>query len=99
MYIGVDFGTVFSQTAVFHNQNSLRLLSSGTYGTPSLFYYDSVQNVIVGEEADDAAQGIFADNIVRDVKMKMGQRFDLDGRTFLAEDIIKSIYKEVLEHA
>lgn len=99
MYIGVDFGTVFSQTAVFHNKNSLRLLSSGTYGTPSLFYYDSVQDIIVGDEANDAAQGIFADNIVRDVKMKIDQCFNLDGRTFSAEEIIKSIYEEVLEHA
>ena len=96
MYIGVDFGTAFSQLAVFNSGKTLRLLSGGT---PSLFYYDSNQNEIVGEKANDAAQKKTAANIVRDVKMKIDQRFDLDGKAFSAEEIIRSIYKEVLNNA
>ncbi len=99
MYIGVDFGTSFSQTSVFHNGQPLPLLSGGMYGIQSVFYYDSLEGEIVGEEAKSSAQGINAGNIVRDVKMKIGKQFTLDSKEFTAEEIIKAIYKEVLTFA
>ncbi|MBQ4509588.1 MAG: Hsp70 family protein [Clostridia bacterium] len=96
MYIGVDFGTSFSQTSVFHNGQPLPLLSGGMYGIQSVFYYDSIEGAIIGEEAKSSAQGINAGNIVRDVKMKIGKQFTLDSKDFTAEEIIRAIYKEVL---
>ena len=71
MYIGIDFGTSFSQVAVDNNNNVLPLVSAGVYGVPSVFYYDSASGEIVGDEAEDLAQGINAKNIVREVKMKL----------------------------
>lgn len=97
MYIGVDFGTSFSQAAVFYNNNPLPLVSAGVYGVPSLFYYDSEVKELTGEYAHDASQGAYAKNLVRDVKMRLNESFILDGKAFMPKDIIKAIYKEVIE--
>lgn len=99
MYIGVDLGTSFSQTAVFHNGNAQTLVSRGSYGTPSVFYYEDAEGELVGNAVEE--RGIYnsAKNLVRDVKMKLDQTFDLDGRKFTASDIVKSIYREIITHA
>lgn len=99
MYIGVDLGTSFSQSAIFHNGHTLPLVSAGMYGIPSVFYYDSDQSEQVGIFAEEAAQGVYAQNLVRDVKMRLKESFTLDGKKFSSSDIIKSIYRAVIEQA
>ena len=99
MYIGIDFGTSFSQVAVDNNNNVLPLVSAGVYGVPSVFYYDSASGEIVGDEAEDLAQGINAKNIVREVKMKLDQSFTLDDRVFSAKEIVRKIYRATVEYA
>ena len=101
MVLGVDFGTSFSQVAVYDNGNVKMLATGGKYGTPSVFYYDSVQGEQVGLDAEKTATLPISipGNLVRDVKMRLNETFNLDGKTFTSSEIIKSIYKEILLQA
>lgn len=99
MYIGVDFGTSFSQTSAFINGNSQLLIKRGAYGTPSVFYYDDIESELVGEAVEERGIYTSADNLVRDVKMKLDQTFNLDGKTYTAQDIVEKIYKEIITQA
>ena len=99
MYLGVDFGTAYSQVAICENGRARRLHMQRVPGIQSFFYYDSEQDILTGIDAVEAANGISANNLVRDVKMKIGQCFNLDGRVFGADEIIKSLYGAVVEFA
>ncbi len=99
MYLGVDLGTSFSQVAVDNNNHVLRLVSAGVYGLPSSFYYDDIDGEVVGEEAENLAQGFNAANVLREVKMKLGQRFVIGGREFSSDEIVQKIYRAILEQA
>lgn len=96
MLLGIDFGTSFSQTATIDDlgQPSI-LLNPGEYGIPSEFYYDKENDILIGEDALAAGQGVAARNLVSEVKMaiKDGKSFVLDGRTFSAKEIVKEIYR------
>ena len=96
MYLGVDLGTTTSQVAAYYNGNAIELNERGDYGIPSVFYYDHEVDELVGTEALSEAK-INGENIVRNVKMQMGQKFILDSKEYTAEEIIKRIYKEALE--
>ena len=98
MYLGIDFGTTFSQIATIYLEQPTLLLNRGEYGIPSEFYYDNEWGILVGQEAKDAGQGIAAKNLVSEVKMAIlsGKTFVLDGRTFTAKDIVKEIYKTLI---
>ena len=85
MRIGIDFGTSFSLPAGMINGSPATLLPGGQYGIPSVFYYDSKRNVLVGKSAEDREK-FFPENIVRNVKMEISnpnkKDFVLDGKTF-----------------
>lgn len=101
MYLGIDFGTSFSQVSTMYLGQPLLLLNPGEYGIPSEFYYDKECGVLVGQDALDAGQGEAAANLVTEVKMAIlsGKSFVLDGRTFSAKEIIKEIYKTLIMKA
>ena len=101
MYLGIDFGTSFSQVSTMYLGQPLLLLNPGEYGIPSEFYYDKECGVLVGQDALDAGQGEAAANLVAEVKMAIlsGKSFVLDGRTFSAKEIIKEIYKALIMKA
>ena len=99
MFLGIDFGTTTSQASTVNFDHTFPLLKPGIYGIDSMFYYDSVQGVLVGKEATDAGQGRDAINLVKEVKMSLNKTFTLDGRAFTSEEIVKAIYKAVLEQA
>lgn len=100
MNIGVDFGTSFSETAVFYNNNAITLETRGNYGTPSVFYYNEIEGgAFVGAEAERKGIQDPAPNLVRDVKMKLDQTFTLDGRVFSSSEIVKNIYGEIIKSA
>lgn len=101
MYLGIDFGTSFSQASTMYLGKPLLLLNPGEYGIPSEFYYDRDCDILVGQDAADAGQGDAAANLVSEVKMAIlsGRSFTLDGRTFTAKEIIKEIYKTVILRA
>lgn len=99
MYVGVDFGTSFSQAATMHNGHPLVLLPSDTYGIPSEFYYDSDSGVQVGQDALDYGEGINAKYLISEFKMKLREvpnAVSLDGRRFAYSDMVQSIYQYVL---
>lgn len=98
MYLGVDFGTSFSQIATYHNGNAEELNERGEYGIPSVFFYDSQNGELVGEDALEEAEWN-ASCLVRNVKMNIGKKFTLDSKEYTAEEIIKAIYKEIIELA
>lgn len=98
MFLGIDFGTSFSQVSTMYLGQPLLLLNPGEYGIPSEFYYDRDYGILIGQDALDAGQGEAAANLVTEVKMAIlsGKSFVLDGKTFSAKDIIKEIYKTLI---
>lgn len=98
MFLGIDFGTSFSQVSTMYLDQPLLLLNPGEYGIPSAFYYDRDCGILIGQDALDAGQGEAAANLVTEVKMAIlsGKSFVLDGKTFSAKDIIKEIYKTLI---
>ena len=101
MYIGVDFGTSFSQAAIMEFGQPVMLQEKGEYGTPSVFYYDQNTDIAVGQDAIDCGQGNLSVNMKTDVKMalKDNQPFIADGREFSCSQIVSEIYKCVLNKA
>lgn len=102
MYLGVDFGTSFSQAATMHNGHPLVLLPSDTYGIPSEFYYKAEHGVQVGKDALCYAEGINVKYLVSECKMKLLQRPNevmLDDRSFTYANMAKNIYCYVLHIA
>lgn len=88
--------------------------TNGNYGLPSLYFYSKENGVMIGEEALEFAGGKYKNNLIRDVKMdgfqiKRGERlqvnqveikrYPLDDRFISAKEIIKIIYKEVLNES
>ena len=98
MFLGIDFGTSFSKIATVALEQPLLLLDKGVYGIPSEFYFDSVNGILIGQDALDAGQGDAAANLVSEVKMAIqsGKKFTLDGCTFSAKEIVKAIYKTLI---
>lgn len=98
MFLGIDFGTSFSQVSTMSLGKPLLLLNPGEYGIPSAFYYDRNSGILIGQDALDAGQGEGAANLVTEVKMAIlsGKSFVLDGKNFSAKDIVKEIYKTLI---
>lgn len=98
MYLGIDFGTSFSKISTMYLESPTLLMDPGEYGIPSEFYYDRMQGDLVGQDALDAGQGADAKNLVSEVKMAIMDRrsYTLDGRQFMIEEIIKSIYRSIV---
>lgn len=98
MFLGIDFGTSFSQISTMYLGQPFLLLNPGEYGIPSEFYYDRDCGVLIGQDALDAGQGDAAANLVSEVKMAIlsGKSFTLDGKIFTAKEIVKEIYKTLV---
>ncbi len=99
MYLGVDFGTTFSQAATMSFAQLEVLHKYGVYGIPSEFYYDSQEGIKIGSDALAEGQGSQVKNLVTEVKMKLKESFTLDGRSFSSAEIVSAIYKEVISEA
>jgi len=96
MHLGIDFGTTFSQISTLYLDQPLLLLSPGEYGIPSEFYYDRDNGILIGQDALDAGQGLAAANLKSEVKMDLAHSFTVDGRTFQAKEIVREIYKALV---
>ena len=75
MKIGIDFGTSFSLPAIYYLGTQKMLLPAGKYGIPSVFYYDSWDGVVIGEEAEDLGQGENAINLRREIKLDLNSSY------------------------
>jgi len=99
MKLGIDFGTSYSLPAVIQDGKAQILLSRGQYGIPSVFYYDSWEDVLIGEQAEEAGQGNSAKNLKREIKMDLNSTFIADGKVFTAKQIVGYILKNVKDAA
>lgn len=101
MYIGIDFGTSYSQTATIVNGKPFLLLPPSVYGVPSVFYYDHEAGILIGEEAMSWGQGNAAQNMVEHVKMGLLNQtsYVLDSKNFIAQEIISAIIRSTLQIA
>lgn len=97
MYVGIDFGTCYSQIATMRLNEPFMLLPPGEYGIPSEFYYDSETDVMIGEDALGFGQGYAAANLKSEVKMDLSNNFTADGRTFTPSEMIGYIYRHLAE--
>ena len=93
--IGIDFGTSFSQVAVKHNGIVSRLCDAGNYGVPSLFFYNSTEGECVGKRAKSQAS-FDPENLVKEVKMSLNNKYTLDGREYSAKEIVGKIYRALV---
>lgn len=100
MYIGIDFGTEFIKIAAYHNGIVYDdLKGRGENDIPALFYYDKNNGKSVGKEAkfiynyEQRPQ-----NLVRDIKMKPGSTFELDGKEFTYDEIVGDLCKHAIEY-
>lgn len=97
MYIGIDFGTTYSEIAALNYFKQIELLMyPGEYAIPSVFYYDGEDDGCIGKDALERGS-VDADNMVLDIKMRLGEKFTLSGREFSSEEIVRRIYKEILQ--
>ncbi len=94
MKLGIDFGTSFSLGATVLDTKEI-LLPGGKYGIPSVFYYDNVKGVKIGEQAERFGQGNQAKNLKREIKMELNSTFEADGKKFSAKEIVGYILKYV----
>ena len=97
MKLGIDFGTSFSLGATVHLGTKNILLPGGTYGIPSVFYYDDWEDVLIGEAAENAGQGNQAKNLKREIKLELNSVFTADGKKFSAKEIVGYILNYVKE--
>lgn len=110
MKIGIDFGTSYSIPAVVYRGKTQILQAPGSYGVPSVFYYSkSIGRPLAGKAAEAQGKGVHAGNLVREIKMHLTSSdsnepllenaVTLDGRRFLASDIVAEILNEVMKVA
>lgn len=95
MKLGIDFGTSFSLGATTHLGTNVILLPGGKYEIPSIFYYDKVSGVLIGQDAENEGQGNQAKNLKREIKMELNSTFKADGEEFSAKEIVGYMLKYV----
>ena len=96
--IGIDFGTSFSQIAVKNNGVVSRICDAGNYGVPSLFFYSASEGELVGKRAKDQAT-FEPENLVKEVKMSLNDKFVLDAKEYSAKEIVSKIYGSLVAQA
>lgn len=100
---GIDLGTTYS--CIAHMDSSGRatviknpLTSEDT--TPSVVWFESADNVVVGRDAKNAAK-LFSGQVVSLIKRNMGEKVELTyhGRTYTPESISALILKDLAKSA
>ena len=96
--VAIDFGTSFSQIAVNHNGVPTRICDAGDYGVPSLFFYSAGEGELVGKRAKNEG-GFEPENLVKEVKMSLNEKFTLDAKEYSAQEIVSKIYGALVTKA
>ncbi len=101
---GIDLGTTYSCIAYVDEHGKPTVIASedgGTTTIPSVVYFESPGNVVVGQAAKDVAE-LYPDRVVSTVKRSMGNAdsvFDNDGTTLHPPDISAYILKKLVQSA
>ncbi|EDL59220.1 Hsp70 family protein [Gimesia maris] len=100
---GIDLGTTYSCISYIdeHGQPVVVQNNEGDLTTPSVVFFEDMENVVVGKAAKDAIR-TDADRVVSKVKREMGNsdwRFDLDGKEYRPEEVSALILKKIVDDA
>jgi molecular chaperone DnaK len=99
---GIDLGTTYSCISYVDDTGRPVVLKSavGEDTTPSVVYFESPENVVVGRQAKDSAV-LFPDLVVELVKRQMGQqvRYTFHGQDHTPESISALILRELARAA
>lgn len=100
---GIDLGTTYSCIAYVDETGRPVIVnnSEGTPTTPSVVYFESVQNIVVGQVAKDTAE-IEPQKTVQFVKRKMAkvqEVYNLEGKPISPEEVSSYILKKVAQDA
>lgn len=100
---GIDLGTTYSCIAHINKNGEAEIVpnAEGDLTTPSVVYFESDENIVVGKAAKQAA--IMYDERVADfVKRSMGDQtyeFEVDGKNYRPEEISALILKKLVQDA
>jgi len=100
---GIDLGTTYSCIS-YVDESGLPIIIPNAEGqelTPSVVYFSSAHNVIVGAEAKDAAK-TDSERVVSLIKRSMGSRdteFEFDGVTYGPESISAFVIRDLVRSA
>jgi molecular chaperone DnaK len=102
-YVGIDLGTTYSVISYVDTTGQPRIvrnMASGRETVPSVVYFESGDNAVVGELAKNVAK-LHPDRVVRRIKRHMGQdrQWEFDGRTYTPESISALILKQLAQDA
>ena len=100
---GIDLGTTYSCIAYVDESGRPTVLSNaeGDYTTPSVVYFESSANIVVGQAAKDIAV-LYPELVISSVKRVMGNadwQYDHDGNTLHPQDISSFILRKLVTDA
>ncbi len=101
--IGIDLGTTYSCVSWLNDNGALEVIknSEGANTTPSIVYFESDTNVVVGEQA--RAGALFSpENVIERVKSLMGDKdytIDMFGQAYSPSSISSLILRKLKKDA
>ena len=100
---GIDLGTTYSCIAYVdeHGKATVVPNAEGQLTTPSVVYFESADNVVVGNTAKEVAV-IHRDRVVSTIKRQMGNptyEFTVDGKSYRPEEISAHILRKLVKDA
>jgi molecular chaperone DnaK len=99
---GIDLGTTYSCVAYVNENNKAEIVNNkdGEMITPSVVYFESADNIVVGKHAKNSAK-LYPDRTVSCIKREMGHQFtfDMDGKAYKPEEISSFILRKLVSDA
>jgi molecular chaperone DnaK len=100
---GIDLGTTYSCISYVDETGRPVVVpnAEGDNTTPSVVYFESADNIIVGKEAKNSSK-VFPDRVIAFVKREMGSptfTFDVDGKSYRPEDVSSLILRKLAADA
>lgn len=100
--IGIDLGTTFSAVATLDAKGNVKLLpnTSGDTLTPSVVFFESPSNIVVGAVAKDARVD-YPDSVAEFIKRSMGtdRKFYFSDQEFTPTEISAILLKKLVQDA
>jgi molecular chaperone DnaK (HSP70) len=100
---GIDLGTTYSCIAHVdeHGKPAVIPNSDNELTTPSVVYFESSENIVVGSAAKDVSE-VYPDQVVSTVKREMGNPdwvFEYEGKEYTPQEISSFILEKVVKDA